>query len=152
MPNKEIGFLKPLVKIGGSLCIRVPKNAVGYLKLTEGDVVDIAIKVPQEEKIPEKFLLPYKKHLPQLKDFSLDLLNSCMFFFNIENSLEDKEKVENFEKTIVREKGEEFLEKYKIFREAVKDMEAMKKIAEDSMKSSDDFKKSMEISTGKKFE
>jgi len=149
MSNKEINFLKPLVKIGDSFCIRVPKNAVDYLKLTEGDVADILIKVPQEEKIPEKFLLPYKKHLPQLKDFSMGLLNSCMFFFNIENSLEEEKKIRDFEKTVVKEKGEGFLKKYKIFKEAIKNPEAMKKIVEDSMKSSEDFKKSIEISKGK---
>ncbi len=149
MLNKEIGFLKPLVKIGDSFCIRIPKNVVDYLKVDEGDVIDVSIKNPTEEKIPEKFLLPYKKHLPQLKEFSLDLLNSCMFFFNIENSLEDKKKIDNLEKTIVEEKGEDFLKKYKIFKEAMKDKEAMKKIVEDSMKTSEEFKKSIEISSGK---
>ena len=147
--GEPISFLKPLVKIGGSFCIRVPKNAVEYLKVGEGDVLDVTIKIPEEEVIPKKFLIPYKKHLPELKNFSLSLLNSCMFFFNIESALEDKEKLAEFRETMVKEKGEKFVEKYEIFKKAMKNKKAMKKVVEESMKSPE-FKKSIEISLGKK--
>jgi len=147
--KKPISFFKPLVKIGTSLHIRVPKNAIKYLEVEEGDVVNITIKTPEEEVVPKKFLLPYKKYIPEFKDYSLNDLNVCMFFFNIENALEDKDKIKDFEKMIVKQKGKTFLKKYRVFVEAIKNPEAMKKIVEDSSKVSEDFKESMNISMGK---
>lgn len=147
--KEPISFLKPLVKIGDSLCIRVPVNAIDYLELKNGDLVEVSLKIPEEEAMPKKLLLPYKKHLPELKDFSLSLINSCVFFAGLENTLDDKKKAE-FEKTIEKQKGHEFLEKYRIFKNAMKNKKAMKKIVQESMSTSEDFKKSIEISTGKK--
>jgi bifunctional DNA-binding transcriptional regulator/antitoxin component of YhaV-PrlF toxin-antitoxin module len=146
MSGKQINFLKPVVKIGDSYCIRIPKNVIDYLQVTEGDVLEIIARNPQEEKLPRKLLMPYKKHLPELKDYSLDLINSCLFIFGIENSFEDKEKKKDFENVIKEEKGEDFLMKYKLFKEAIiKHPEAMKRVLEECIKSSKDFRKSVEV-------
>ena len=68
--------------------------------------------------------MPYKKHLSQLKDFSLADINSCLFYFLLENTTlkgEKEEKIkklkEEFRKNLKKEKSEKFLEKYRIFNE-----------------------------------
>ena len=68
--------------------------------------------------------MPYKKHLSQLKDFSLVDINSCLFYFLLENTTlkgEKEEKIkklkEEFRKNLKKEKSEKFLEKYRIFNE-----------------------------------
>jgi len=141
--DKEIGFTNKLVIQGNSYCVRIPKIWIDKLGLKEGQSIDVTIRKPKEEMSSEELLLPYKKHLSQLKDFSLADINSCLFYIGM-GSTEGMEKKE-FEEKIKKEKGKEFLEKYRIFKEAVKDREAMKKIIEDSMKSSQLFKESFEL-------
>jgi len=132
--DKEIGFTNKLVIQGNSYCVRIPKVWVDKLGLKEGQSVDVTIRKPKEEMSSEKLLLPYKKHLSQLKDFSLADINSCLFYIGMESAEDMEEK--QFEEKLKKEKGKEFLEKYRIFKEAVKDKEAMKKVIENSMKAS----------------
>jgi len=141
--DKEIGFTNKLVIQGNSYCVRIPKVWVDKLGLKEGQSVDVTIRKPKEEMSSEKLLLPYKKHLSQLKDFSLADINSCLFYIGMESAEDMEEK--QFEEKLKKEKGKEFLEKYRIFKEAVKDKEAMKKVIENSMKASQLFTESFEL-------
>jgi len=91
-------------------------------------------------------LLPYKKYFPQFKNLSLGDINSCLFYISLESMLStDKEAIKNFEEKLRREKGKSFLKKYVIFKESIKDKNKMKRVIEDSMRLSKDFKDSFEL-------
>jgi len=143
-----VNFVKPLVKIGDSFHIRVPMNLVKYLKLGQGDLVDVSIKIPEEDKTPKELLMPYK-NIPELKDYSLDTLNTCLFLYGMENTYEDKEKFQEYFSKIVEDKKKGFNEKYKKFKKAIKKPENMRKIMKESADASSEFRKSMEISKEK---
>ena len=150
--EKGINFTKKLVIQGNSYCVRIPKIWIDQMKLSEGDVISITIQKPKEGKIPTKFLNIYKKNFPELKKFSNNELSSCLFLASTEHTMKTDVKKEksieinkNFENKILKEKGGNFLEKYKIFKEKIiPDLERMKKVAEDLTKT--ELKEYMELS------
>jgi len=144
--NKEIGFINKLIIQGNSYCVRVPKTWIDKLDLREGDMIDVTIRKPKDVVGSKKLLLPYKKYFPQFKNLSLGDINSCLFYISLESMLStDKEAIKNFEEKLRREKGKSFLKKYVIFKESIKDKNKMKRVIEDSMRLSKDFKDSFKL-------
>ena len=108
-----------------------------YLKLKEGEAVDITVERAKKVKMPKVMIASFRKHFKELKRFSnkrLDLLFSYMRFekisyddMNKENAKREKRK---FEKRVEKEQGKKFLEDYKLFKKIIYNKEKIKKAAE----------------------
>lgn len=138
--EKHASFYNEVIKQGNSFCVRIPRSAMEYMGFEQGDIMDVVLKWPKEEKVPKTVLDIYRRNIKDIANFTDKDLKACLFVFAhsemASDKLTEKEKQHvrtSFEKIIELEKGKEFVIKYRKFKANVT-KENMLKVLEELKK------------------
>jgi hypothetical protein len=151
--KRKIIQLRKLERRGNEYIFRVHRIWIeDYLRLKEGDMVDITIERPKL-LIPPTFILKlFKKHFSELKSFSLKKLGLCFSYFRIEKTLWSsypskklKKVISHYENKIRRKMGSRFLSDYKFFKKVISDLEKLKLVRKEAAKKDKELQEELKI-------
>ncbi|MEM5797583.1 MAG: hypothetical protein QW813_02940 [Candidatus Aenigmatarchaeota archaeon] len=151
--TKKVTQLRKLERKGNEYLFRVHRLWIeNYLKLKEGDLVDITIERPKTLIPPITVLKLFKKYFPELKKFSFKKLGLCFSYLRIEKSLwplytsKKLEKIiQNYENKIKKKMGKKFLEDYKLFKKVIPNIERLRLVKREAAKKDKKLREELKI-------